>query len=553
MDLRPTKTETEPLPTLPPLVRTGSNRILSDTHDASEIFSHLGDQTKLVLVMVGLPARGKSFISRKVSAYLSWLGIKVKFFNVGNYRRLCAQDTVGKASESFFDPSNAEASKRRELFALLALIELESFLKNGGQVAILDGTNSTRERRSLIRNFFDREPNSKMNLKTIFIESICNDEKIIEQNILNVKVSSPDYCDVPSHEAIADFKKRIQHYERSYQTVEENDGSYIKLINAGKQVIAHNINGYLPARIMYFMMHINLRKVPIFLTRHGESDYNIDDRIGGDSSLSKAGKRFAKSMCDFITLQPEFKDNITVWCSTLKRTVETAEPFRQLKNVKVPILQWRALCEIEAGTMDGLTYEEINAKYPQEYAARQKDKLGYRYPQGESYRDVIQRLEPVIFELERSNKPILLISHRAVLRCLYAYFLNMPVAEIPHIDIDLHTVYKLTPSDYATKVDKFPFGFVVAKDEIVKETPEKDYEDKKKSTIELLLPHCDQSPLQSYQMENYYLNNILNNSQQNNNNNNGTNIKNTTNTNNTNNIKHTPNINTVINSNNNNK
>ena len=37
--------------------------------------------------MVGLPARGKTYISRKICRYLSWLGYKCKVFNIGNYRR----------------------------------------------------------------------------------------------------------------------------------------------------------------------------------------------------------------------------------------------------------------------------------------------------------------------------------------------------------------------------------------------------------------------------------------------------------------------------------
>ena len=81
--------------------------------------------------------------------------------------------------------------------------------------------------------------------------------------------------------------------------------------------------------------------------------------------------------------------------------------------------------------MDGLTSDEFKIQYPEEYRARQENKLTYRYPQGESYRDVIQRLEPVIFELERSRTPLLVVGHRAVLRCLYAYFVDCPEADIP--------------------------------------------------------------------------------------------------------------------------
>ncbi|KAI3682495.1 hypothetical protein L1987_82519 [Smallanthus sonchifolius] len=67
--------------------------------------------------------------------------------------------------------------------------------------------------------------------------------------------------------------------------------------------------------------------------------------------------------------------------------------------------------------------------------SRKKDKLRYRYPRGESYLDVIQRLEPVIIELERQQAPVVVVSHQAVLRALYAYFADRPLKEIPHIEV----------------------------------------------------------------------------------------------------------------------
>lgn len=159
----------------------------TNVNPVSEIFSYTGDHTKFVLVMVGLPARGKSFIARKIRSYLSWLGIDVQWFNIGQYRRYCAKDTVGVQSSDFFDPKNTTSKKRRELYALIALAELEKYLcQDDGQVAILDGTNTTKHRRQMIRNFFVRKnrPSSHLNIKIVFIESICNDESIIDRNVM---------------------------------------------------------------------------------------------------------------------------------------------------------------------------------------------------------------------------------------------------------------------------------------------------------------------------------------------------------------------------------
>eukprot|EP01083_Nonionella_stella_P080251 220461_1 len=445
----PTPSDSQDVQHPAPILNTNVNPV-------SEIFSYTGDHTKFVLVLVGLPARGKSFIARKIRSYLSWLGIDVQWFNIGQYRRYCAKDTVGVQSSEFFDPRNQVAKKRRELYALIALAELEKYLVfNKGQVAILDGTNTTEYRRRMIRSFFVRKnrPSPNLKIKIVFIESICNDERIIERNILNVKLRSPDYVNVLPEKAVADFKERIKHYENMYVPLTEEDGSYIKLIDAGKKVIGHEVNGYLPSRILYYLMHLNMHKVAHFFTRHGESLYNTLKRIGGDSPLTESGIQYSKTMADFMSLQPEFKGGqMQIWCSTLKRCTQTAKPF--LRNV----MRWRALCEIEAGICDGMTYEQIELEFPDEFIERAKQKLTYRYPQGESYKDVIKRLEPVIFELERTTKPVLVIAHQAVLRCLYGYFMDKPLEDIPYLRIDLHTVYKLSPTDYSTIVDKFTFG-----------------------------------------------------------------------------------------------
>lgn len=70
-----------------------------------------------------------------------------------------------------------------------------------------------------------------------------------------------------------------------------------------------------------------------------------------------------------------------------------------------------------------MTYEEIKEKYPEEFSSRDLNKFAYRYPRGESYEDLVARLEPVIMELERQGN-VLVVSHQAVLRCLLAYFLD---------------------------------------------------------------------------------------------------------------------------------
>jgi len=64
-------------------------------------------------------------------------------------------------------------------------------------------------------------------------------------------------------------------------------------------------------------------------------------------------------------------------------------------------------------------------------------------------------------ELERQEN-ILIVGHQAILRCLYAYFLDLPQADLPYIKIPLHTVIKLTPKAYGCDEERYtlPIGAV---------------------------------------------------------------------------------------------
>lgn len=397
---------------------------------------------KLALVMVGLPARGKTFIARKIRRYLTWLGWRTEVFNVGNYRR---QRLGTQQPHDFFDPDNVEGNEARRRMAVAALDDLLAWLRDGGEVGIYDATNSTRERRAWVRATC-----AAAGVEVVFIESVCEDDRIIEANIRETKLSSPDYAGVDPETAVRDFRARIAHYERAYEPVGEDDASFIRIVDVGREIVVHRIQGYLPGRLVFFLMNLHIVPRPIWLTRHGESRYNVEGRIGGDPDLAPDGEAYALALARWLDAYARGEDAVQVWTSTLRRALQTA------RHLSVPSRSWRALDEIDAGVCDGWTYDEIAERLPEEYAARQADKLRYRYPRGESYEDVIQRLEPVIVELERQREPVLVIAHQAVLRALYAYFMDLGPEECPQLDVPLHTVIELTPKAYGCAERRIP-------------------------------------------------------------------------------------------------
>lgn len=235
------------------------------------------------------------------------------------------------------------------------------------------------------------------------------------------------------------------------------------MIDVGRKVITHQIRGFLAAQTVYFLLNFHLSARQIWITRHGESTDNVDDRIGGDASLSPEGERYAKALTKFVDCQrklfyqrqlekhaqahmpprpgdstppnPEYtgccqedeegrplEKSFCVWTSMLKRSIETAKYFDEdIYDIK----QMRMLNELNAGNMENHTYAEIREKFRQDFELRQRDKLHYRYPGagGESYLDVINRLRAVIVEVERMQDHVLLVAHRVVARGMFTHML----------------------------------------------------------------------------------------------------------------------------------
>ncbi|ORZ20494.1 6-phosphofructo-2-kinase-domain-containing protein [Absidia repens] len=388
---------------------------------------------RIACVMVGLPARGKTYISQKVCRYLTWLGINTKVFNVGNCRReLCG----AQQDHSFFDPNNVSGQKQRKEAANMTLQQmLKWYDEEDGVVGIYDATNSTLERRKWLQDTLTQQ-----DIQVFFIESICEDEALVAANIKDVKLSSPDYKLMDPEKAVSDFQARIAQYTSQYQTIVEQDYSYIKLINVGSQVIVNMVKGYLESRIVYYLMNLHIRGRKIYMSRHGESMFNLKGLLGGDADLSPRGRLYAEMLPGIVKEKLGGKE-LVVWTSTLKRTIQTSEHLPYLKQHR------KALDELDAGVCDGLTYEQVEEKYPEDFARRDDDKFNYRYRGGESYRDVVHRLEPIIMDLER-QEDILIVGHQAIIRCLYGYFMNYNQEDLPYIKIPLHTLIELTPKAY---------------------------------------------------------------------------------------------------------
>lgn len=397
---------------------------------------------RIIIIMVGLPARGKSYISHKLDRYFNWSGINSRIFNAGNYRRKKSNIT----DHTFFSEEN---NKLRNELSEALFLELINWMidSDDNRIAIFDATNSTKERRKKLIELINTFKINNLNI--CFIESVCNNKEIINENI-SMKATSPDYVDKGFEYMITDFNKRMINYIQLYEEfdtseIEEYSNiSHLRITNINKLFTIYNACGFLLSNVISFLFNLNINRNNIYITRHGESEFNIYTKIGGNPNITDKGTEYSKLLYEYMSSIYK-KDEILIYISTLIRTKQTAQYFI---NNDYKIIESKYLDEIDAGIYDSLTYEEIKEKYPDEFEQRKKNKLNYRYPRGESYKDIIERIKRFIIDIERTDFPILIISHQATLRVLYSYLMNINNNKMTSIEMPLHTICKLEPFSY---------------------------------------------------------------------------------------------------------
>jgi hypothetical protein len=272
-----------------------SRRIL-----ASKVCS-VSDTESLVVIMVGLPGRGKSFISKRICRHLNWIGVPCRIFNAGDYRRKIL-GVEGTRGASFFDPHDQAAAAQREAMAEMACADLFRYIEEHGapSVGILDATNTTASRRQKVVNFF-RHRNH--HIRVMFVESVCDAQSIIRENILRAKCGGADYRGVTDVKTvIRDFEERIENYAKVYEPLSTDEGyPFVKLCNIKEDVIIHKVRGGIPSQITYLLLNLFHLAFPVYLTMPGET---VGQRgVCGpddDESLTETGIHYCREVAAFI-------------------------------------------------------------------------------------------------------------------------------------------------------------------------------------------------------------------------------------------------------------
>lgn len=177
----------------------------------------------------------------------------------------------------------------------------------------------------------------------------------------------------------------------------------------------------------------------IFMARHGQTDYNVEDRIQGnrvDGSLNEEGRRQAEDLAQ--SLRTAHFD--VIYCSPLKRARETAEAIARV--CKSPIVERDELKERDFGSLTGIFFRELpsaTGTKPGELIAIDTDqRYDYRPYGGESAEDVQKRLMKCIEEIKKTyqDKKVLIVAHAGILRLSHLLFRETKVDHIKNVTLE---------------------------------------------------------------------------------------------------------------------
>lgn len=187
----------------------------------------------------------------------------------------------------------------------------------------------------------------------------------------------------------------------------------------------------------------------IYFVRHGETDWNAARRLQGqtDICLNDVGRRQAARNGHLLKKLVSEIAAFDFVASPLARTRETMEILRETIGLERhgyrtdPRLQ-----EINFGHWEGFTWAELPDCDPEGYQARLADPFGWRPRNGESYRDLMERVAGWLQGLEGDA---VVVSHGGVSRVLRGHLLGIDPLHVPYLEVPQDKVLVLRPGHMA--------------------------------------------------------------------------------------------------------
>jgi broad specificity phosphatase PhoE len=178
-------------------------------------------------------------------------------------------------------------------------------------------------------------------------------------------------------------------------------------------------------------------KTSMYLIRHGATEANLarPPRLQGrrqNAPLTRLGIRQAEATRDFLAIRPIDY----CYCSPLLRALQTAAIVAAPHGLSPHPLE--ELIECDIGQWEGLDWQTIRYLDASAHARFLANPAEHGYPGGESFRDVFERVHPVLERLltAHAGQSILVVSHHIVNRTYLAGLLGLPLDQARQVTLD---------------------------------------------------------------------------------------------------------------------
>ncbi len=173
----------------------------------------------------------------------------------------------------------------------------------------------------------------------------------------------------------------------------------------------------------------------IIFVRHGETDFPLD-RLYCDDVESPALNEAGLAQAELAAERLSAFSVDAIYASPAARTQMTAETIVNKNGGEVVTRD--ALLERRFGEWDGLYFDDVEKRYPEEYRAWKEDPLNFAPKGGETINDLLMRVKGVVsWVLERhTGQTVVLVAHVGPIRVILADVLQMPLVGYRQLNID---------------------------------------------------------------------------------------------------------------------
>lgn len=179
----------------------------------------------------------------------------------------------------------------------------------------------------------------------------------------------------------------------------------------------------------------------VLLIRHGETQWNLDNRIQGhhDVPLTPRGEEQARRLGECLRAEPLD----AVYTSDLKRSHRTAELVAEGRDVEVR--SEPRLREARFGVFEGLTAAEVAAAYPEAYHLWRTDAIRHRPPGGETLEDLSERCMAALREHlpKHPGQTVAVVAHGGPVRIMLVGLLGLSLEIYPKIRVENTSVSRV--------------------------------------------------------------------------------------------------------------